>query len=146
MTFRAFSPLSGAITASALMFTVACGGSPEAPAPAATPAPATTPAASAPPAATPGVVAILEPSEGYSSGHIDLFRWSPVEGADGYRMRLNATTDGRLIWESPVLKETEAHLPNTVAMEPEGYVWQVTALKGDAPIATSVPTRFAVTP
>jgi hypothetical protein len=139
MTFRAFSPLSGAIVASAVLFTVACGGSPEAPAPAAT----TPPAAAAP---APGVVAIVEPTEGFSSGHISLFRWSPVEGADGYRMRLNATTDGRLIWESPVLKETEAHLPNTVAMEPEGYVWQVTALKGDAPVASSVPTRFAVTP
>jgi hypothetical protein len=148
MTLRALVPFSGAVaTASALLFTVACGGSPEAPAPAATPAPAAAPAATPAPAlSSPGVVAIIEPSEGYSSGHIDLFRWSAVEGADAYRMRLNATTDGRLIWESPVVKETEAHLPNTVAMEPEGYVWQVTALKGDAPIAQSVPTRFAVTP
>jgi len=143
MTLRRFSPLSGAIVASALVFTAACGGSPEAPAPAATAAPAAAPAASP---ATPGVVAVIEPSEGFSSGHISVFRWSPVEGADGYRMRLNATTDGRLIWESPVMQETEAHLPNTVAMEPEGYVWQVTALKGDAVMAQSAPTRFAVTP
>ena len=92
------------------------------------------------------MVAIIEPAEGYSSGHIDLFRWSAIEGAEGYRMRLNATTDGRMIWESPVVKETEVHLPNTVAMEPEGYVWQVTALKGGAAIAQSVATRFAVTP
>lgn len=146
MTFRAVSPVSAAITASALVFTVACGGSPEAPAPAATPAPTASPAATAPPAAAPGVVAIVEPNEGFSSGHISLFRWSPVDDADGYRMRLNATIDGRLIWESPVVKETEAHLPNTVAMEPEGYVWQVTALKGETVVAQSVPTRFAVTP
>lgn len=89
---------------------------------------------------------MLEPSEGSSSGHISLFRWVAVEGADGYRMRLNATADGRLIWESPVVSETEVHLPNTVAMEPEGHVWQVTALKGGAVVAQSVPTRFAVTP
>jgi hypothetical protein len=146
MTFRARPSFSGAVaTASALLFTVACGGSPDAPAPAATAAPAATPGPTASAQAT-GVVAVIEPSEGYSSGHIDLFRWSAVEGADGYRMRLNASTDGRLIWESPVVKETEAHLPNTVAMEPEGYVWQVTALKGGAAIAQSVPTRFAVTP
>ena len=149
MTFRALTPFFGAVaTASALLFTIACGGPPEAPAPAATPAPTNAPASTPAPSATPaaGIVAVIEPSEGFSSGHISLFRWSPVEGADGYRMRLNATTDGRLIWESSVVPETEAHLPNTVAMEPEGYVWQVTALKGGAPIAQSVPTRFAVTP
>jgi len=146
MTLRALVPPAFAVsTASALLFTIACGGSPESPAPAATPAPApAAPAASAP--AAPGVVAVIEPSEGFSSGHISLFRWSAVDGADGYRMRVNATTDGRLIWESPVVKETEAHLPNTVAMEPEGYVWQVTALKGETVVAQSVPTRFAVTP
>ncbi|MCC7035288.1 MAG: hypothetical protein IT179_20905 [Acidobacteria bacterium] len=148
MTFRALVPSALAVpAASALLFTIACGGSPESPAPAATPAPATAPAAPAASApAAPGVVAVIEPSEGFSSGHISLFRWSAVEGADGYRMRLNATTDGRVIWESPVVKETETHLPNTVAMEPEGYVWQVTALKGEAVVAQSVPTRFAVTP
>lgn len=57
-----------------------------------------------------------------------------------------ATTDGRTVWESPVVAETEAHLPNTVALEPEGYVWIVTALKGDAVIATSATSRFTVTP
>lgn len=44
------------------------------------------------------------------------------------------------------MHETEADLPNTVAMEPEGYVWQVTALKGETVVAQSVLTRFAVTP
>jgi hypothetical protein len=92
------------------------------------------------------VVKIVEPAEGSSSGHIDLFRWTPVEGATGYRMRLTASTDGRTIWESPVVAETEAHLPNTVALEPEAYVWTVTAMKGDAVIATSPMSRFAVTP
>jgi hypothetical protein len=61
-------------------------------------------------------------------------------------MRLSATTDGRLIWESPVVAETETHLPNTVAMEPEGYVWTVTALKGEAELGTTPPGRFTVTP
>jgi hypothetical protein len=120
---RRLTDFHGLAAAAALViFTSACGGSQSA-------APAT------PPAAT-----------GSSSGHIDLFRWAPVDGATGYRMRLTATTDGRTIWESPVLTQTEAHLPNTVALEPEGYVWTVTALKGDTVVATSPASRFTVTP
>lgn len=61
-------------------------------------------------------------------------------------MRLNAVTDGRLIWESPVLTTPEAELPNTIALEPEGYVWQVTALKGSETLTQSAPARFSVTP
>lgn len=134
----------GVVLAASITATLACGGS-EPAAPAASPA--TPPAATSSAApATPGVVRIVEPAEGSSSGHIDLFRWAPVDGATGYRMRLTATTDGRTIWESPVVTVTEAHLPNTIALEPEGYVWTVTAMKGDAVIATSPTSRFAVTP
>jgi hypothetical protein len=141
MTSRAIAPAS---IATALLLTVACGGSPETPAPAAAPAeaPAAAPAAKSPTS----TLTVIEPGEGSSSGHIDYFRWSPVEGADGYRMRLNAVTDGRVIWESPVLTSPEAELPNTIALEPEGYVWQVTALKGETTVAQSAPARFSVTP
>jgi hypothetical protein len=141
MNHRRSGVLPGVVAAASIaLFTVACGGSePAAPAASPTAAPITPPAA-------PGVVKIVEPAEGSSSGHIDLFRWTPVEGATGYRMRLTASTDGRTIWESPVVAETEAHLPNTVALEPEAYVWTVTAMKGDAVIATSPMSRFAVTP
>jgi hypothetical protein len=148
MNHRRFSGLSGVGAAASIAIALACGGS-EPAAPAATPAasPAAPPAATSSTApATPGVVKIVEPADGSSSGHIDLFRWAAVEGATGYRMRLTASTDGRTIWESPIVAGTEAHLPNTVALEPEGYVWTVTALKGDAVIATSPASRFAVTP
>ena len=104
--------------------------------------PAQAPAVKSPAAA----LTVIEPGEGSSSGHIDYFRWSAVEGADGYRMRLNAMTDGRLIWESPVLTTPEAELPNTIALEPESYVWQVTALQGGTTVAQSAPARFSVTP
>lgn len=141
MNLRARAPFTGVVlAASALVFTVACGGSEPAPAPAPTVAPPATSEVVSP------VPALIEPAEGSSSGHISFFRWSGVEGATGYQLRLNATTDGRLIWESPVLTETEAHLPNTVAMEPEGYVWTVTALKGDEVLGTTPPGRFTVTP
>jgi len=138
--------ISAAIAAvSVSVFTAACGGN-EPATPAAGPAPAPSATAPAARAAAPGIVAILEPAEGSSSGHIDLFRWSPVDGATGYRMHLAAATDGRTIWDSPVLTTTEAHLPNTIALEPEAHVWTITALKGDAVIANSGTHRFLVTP
>ena len=145
MTPGPFSRFCGvAVAASFLTISVACG-SPDAPAPAATSAPAGS-AAPAPAASAASSVNIVEPAEGSSSGHISLFSWTAVEGADGYRMHLAAATDGRTIWDSPVLTTTEAHLPNTVALEPEAYVWQITALKGTEVLATSPLSRFTVTP
>ena len=142
MILRRTPDFCAAIAAASLVvLTTACGGSQPA-APASSPAPAA--GASAPAAS--GVVEIIEPAEGSSSGHIDLFRWQPVTGATGYRMHLAAATDGRTIWDSPVLTTTEAHLPNTIALEPEAHVWTVTALKGDAVVADSGTHRFLVTP
>ena len=142
MTARAcFRLSSAAVAASLLAFSIACGSS-EAPAPASTAAPAANKA----PAATAGELKIIEPAEGSSSGHIDLFSWTAVPGADGYRMHLAAATDNRTVWDSPLLTTTEAHLPNTVALEPEAYVWQITALKGNEVVATSPLSRFTVTP
>ena len=145
MTARACFRLPGAaVAASVLAFSIACG-SPDTPAPAATSAPAASPAPA--PAASPAAdLKIVEPAEGSSSGHISLFSWTAVAGADGYRMHLAAATDGRTIWDSPVLDTTEAHLPNTVALEPEAYVWQITALKGTEVLTTSPLSRFTVTP
>lgn len=144
MTSRALRPLTAFILTTALVLTAACGGSPETPA-ASPAAPAQAPASSIP-STKPGTLTLFEPAEGSSSGHVDYFRWSPVDGADGYRMRLNATADGRVVWESPILTTPEAHLPNTVALEPEGYLWQVTALKGGTTLTQSAPSRFSVTP
>jgi hypothetical protein len=144
MNTRWSPALSAAVAAASIaLFTAACGGSQPAP-PA---APAATPGGQpASPAAAPGAVAIIEPAEGSSSGHIDLFRWAAVQGATGYKVHLAASTDGRTIWDSPVLTTTEAHLPNTIALEPEAHVWTVTALKGDTVIAESGTHRFLVTP
>jgi hypothetical protein len=148
MNHRRSRVLSGvAAAASMVLLAVACGGSePAAPATSPAAAPKAPPAASSAAPAAPGVVKIVEPAEGSSSGHIDMFRWAAVDGATGYRMRLTASTDGRTVWESPVVTAPEAHLPNTIALEPEGYMWTVTALKGETVIATSPTSRFAVTP
>ena len=51
-------------------------------------------------------------------GHIDMFRWQPIEGADGYVIRIVAVTGNRVVWESEPMTATETKLPATVALEP----------------------------
>ena len=121
-----------------IVATVACGGS--------APAPAAAPVAEAVPATPAGVVTLLEPSEGAMGGHIDMFRWSAVEGADGYVIKITAVTGDRVVWESPVLTATETRLPATVALEPEPHIWLVTARKAGQPLVTSATQKFTITP
>jgi hypothetical protein len=125
-----------------VIVTAACGGTAPDSAPASTPAPAPPPAAAAPPAAT---LSLLEPVEGAMSGHIDTFRWSAAAGADGYVIRIQGS-DGRVIWESAPMAETETKLPTTVALEPEVHTWMVTAMKGTDVLVASAPQRFTITP
>ena len=137
----------GLSTAAVVILTAACGGGSSTPAEApATPAPAAEAPAAAPAAAPAGVIIPLEPKEGSSSGHIDLFRWQAVPGAESYVVKVTAVTDGRVLWESPALTTAEAHLPNTIALEPEAYFWQVTASAADKPVAETGAIRFLVTP
>ena len=108
------------------------------------------PAAPAPPPAPtpprPSTVSLVEPGDGAMGGHIDMFRWSPVEGADSYIIRIVAVTGNRVVWESAPMTQTETRLPATVALEPEVHTWSVTALKGSETIATSPTFRFTITP
>jgi len=80
------------------------------------------------------------------AGHIDMFRWSPVEGADGYVITIKAVTGDRTVWESTPLTTTETMLPKTVALEPEVHTWSVTARKGSETLATSAIQKFTITP
>ena len=79
-------------------------------------------------------------------GHIDMFRWSPVAGADGYVIKIIAVTGARTVWESAPMTATEAKLPATVALEPEVHTWSVEARKGSEVLATSPTQRFTITP
>ena len=105
------------------------------------------PAAPAPPPAPKPTttVTLLEPTDGVFSGHIDLFRWTAVEGADSYAIKILGS-DGRVVFDSPALTVAEAHLPKTVALEPEAHTWTVTARKGGDVIATSPTFKFSITP
>ena len=126
-----------------VMAVTACGGNnaAEGPPPAA-PAPPAAPVAPKP--AT--TVTLLEPAEGAMSGHIDLFRWSPIGGADSYVIKIVALTGSRVVWESEPLTATETKLPATVALEPEPHSWSVTARKGTEVLATSPTFKFTITP
>ena len=124
------------------MAAAACGGgnnNAEGPAPAA-PAPPAAPAAPRPASS----VTLLEPNDGAMAGHIDLFRWEKVDGADEYVIKIQAS-DGRVVWEAP-LKDTEARLPATVALEPEVHTWSVTARKGGTVLASSPTRKLTITP
>lgn len=115
--------------------------------PAPSAAPPSTAAAPAPSAAAPATatLTLIEPADGSFSGHVSLFKWTAASGADGYRVQIS-TGSGRVVWESPVMAETEAHPPNTVSLEPEPHTWTVSALKGAEVIATSPTFRFTITP
>jgi hypothetical protein len=129
-----------------VVLTVACGGGAPASTPAATtpaPAPAAAPAEAPKPA---GTLSLIEPAEGAMGGHIDMFRWSAVDGADGYVIKIVAVTGDRVVWESPVLAATETKLPTTVALEPEVHTWSVTARKAGQPLAASATQKFTITP
>lgn len=107
-----------------------------------------TPPPSAPPAApekSAASLSLVEPTDGVFSGHIDVFRWSAVDGADGYVIRILGS-DGRVVYESPALTATETRLPKTVGLEPEAHTWSVTARNGGAVIATSPTFKFSITP
>ena len=130
-----------------LAVTVACGDAPATSAPPATPPAAAAPASPAAEAPKPaGSVSLLEPIEGAMGGHIDMFRWSAVDGADGYVIKITAVTGDRVVWESPVMTATETKLPATVALEPEVHTWQVTARKAGQVLTTSATQRFTITP
>ena len=125
--------------------TVACGGAPtSAPAPAAPPAPVAAAPGDAPRPV--GTLALLEPIEGAMGGHIDIFRWSAIEGADAYIVKIQAVSDGRVVWESPALTATETRLPTSVALEPEVHTWQVSARKAGQVLVASATQKFTITP
>lgn len=128
-----------------ITLTVACGGGApaSAPAPATAPAPVTAPAEAPKPVAT---LSLVEPIEGAMGGHIDMFQWSAVEGADAYIVKIQAVSDGRVVWESPALTATEIKLPTSVALEPEVHTWQVSARKAGQVLVVSATQKFTITP
>ena len=136
--------VSGLCAAVIVIAAAACGNNNNATSepPPAAPAPPPAPAAPKPSS----IVTLEEPAEGAMGGHIDMFRWQPIEGADGYVIRIVAVTGNRVVWESEPMTATETKLPATVALEPEVHQWSVTARKGSEVIATSATQRFTITP
>ncbi len=134
--------LTRVVPVALIALTVACGGS----APASAPAPVPAAAAPAETAKPVGTLSLLEPIEGAMGGHIDIFRWSAVDGADAYILKIQAVSDGRVVWESPALTATETKLPTSVALEPEMHTWSVTARKAGQVLVASATQKFTITP
>jgi hypothetical protein len=141
--FFAYRTATASLVLALTLLAAGCGGdnAAEGPAPAA-PAPPAAPAAPKPPA----TVTLLEPADGAMGGHVDLFRWSPTEGADSYVIRIVALTGNRVLWESEPIAATETKVPATVSLEPEPHSWSVTARKGAEVLATSPTFKFTITP
>jgi hypothetical protein len=63
------------------------------------------------------------------------FEWQPVATATAYELRVT-TADGAGVWSTRVTTPS-AELPESVVMRSGAYYWQVTALRDNAPIASS---------
>ena len=70
------------------------------------------------------------------------FAWQAVPAAEGYEVRINAA-DGGVAW-SVRTNATDATVPVEHALAAGQYYWQVTALRGDAAIASSSLMAFRV--
>jgi hypothetical protein len=68
--------------------------------------------------------------------------WQAVPTAEGYDVRIS-TADGGAVW-SVRTSATDATVPAERALAAGRYYWQVTALRGDAAIASSSLTVFRV--
>jgi hypothetical protein len=134
--------LSGTAVATVVTLLAACGGSQSSTPSQAAPA-SSAPAAEPKAAAT---ITLVEPIDGAMAGHIDMFRWSPVAGADGYVITIRAVTGDRVVWESAPMAATETKLPATVALEPEVHTWTVSARKGTEVLVTAALQKFTITP
>jgi len=82
-----------------------------------------------------GIVSGMTPSQ--STGEIAIpteMKWSPVAGAPYYRVYITDKWDGKVIYESKLLKETRLSLPPGL-IKPDGYYsWRVQARDVDGNI------------
>jgi hypothetical protein len=73
------------------------------------------------------------------------FRWSTVDGAESYRVRL-FREDGLLLWTSEAMTENRADWPGELPLEPGRYFWDVEALREGRSIVHSPPQAFVRAP
>jgi hypothetical protein len=89
---------------------------------------------------------LLSPPAGSLVDREDLlFRWTPVEGADRYRVRVWSVANDFLLEFATEGRETEAGWPADEPPAPEGeLIWRVQALSLNRVLAESRPTPFQV--
>lgn len=89
---------------------------------------------------------LLSPAAGAVVGRNDLlFRWTPVAGADHYRVRVWSSTDDFSLEFDVLGGQTESGWPENRPPAPAGeLVWRVQALALNRTIAESPPAPFQV--
>jgi hypothetical protein len=86
------------------------------------------------------ITAVTPAANTVISGH--RFEWQPIASATTYEIRVH-TADGTRVW-SMRIDASSAEWPADVAASSGAYYWQVSALRGDAIIASSPMVPFRI--
>jgi hypothetical protein len=71
------------------------------------------------------------------------FEWTPVEGADHYALGILNEIDV-YVWRRDDIRTTSIDWPPELKLELGTYMWTVTALRGDVPLAESGRSAFVI--
>jgi hypothetical protein len=72
-----------------------------------------------------------------------FFEWTPVDGADRYALGIFNEIDV-IVWRRDDIRTTSIEWPPELKLEFGTYMWSVTALRGDIPIAESGRSAFVI--
>jgi hypothetical protein len=72
-----------------------------------------------------------------------FFEWTPVDGADRYALGILNEIDV-VVWRRDDIRTTSIDWPPELKLEFGTYMWSVTALRGDMPLAESGRSAFVI--
>jgi hypothetical protein len=72
-----------------------------------------------------------------------FFEWTPVDGADRYALGILNDIDV-IVWRRDDIRTTSIDWPPALELEFGTYMWSVTALRGDIPLAESGRSAFVI--
>lgn len=73
----------------------------------------------------------------------EKFEWTKIEGADSYSIGLWNEVDV-MVWRQDRISENHLDRPKDLELEAGTYLWTITALRGNEPIAESGLAAFVV--
>lgn len=86
---------------------------------------------------------LLVPAADSTGGLPARFEWTAVDGADRYAIGLWSEVD-RLMWRQDDIRGTSIDRPAELDLEAGTYLWRVSALGNDQPLADSGWSAFVV--